>query len=1130
MKRIARALGSLGAITVLSTSQLTWTPQPARSQVTSGALCATPGKDGVDTGTLSIVNTYYEGPSTTTTVSAGNTSISVGPINAAGNQTTISPGDLLLIVQMQDADINFRDTNNYGGNNGTGSGYTALNRTGLYEYVIAKNSVGTGGGTIQIQGASSGGGLINSYRQEAASITGFGQRTYQVVRVPQYTSTTLTGTIRSPGAWNGKSGGIVAVDVASTLTLSNGTIEVQDKGFRGGGGTTNTNTYPAQEDEAYRTDGDVARGGMKGEGIAGTPLKVFDGANTIDTGIDGYPRLRSQDSYTTVGTDGTANGPKTEGGSRARGAPGNAGGGGNQHNAGGGGGGNWGTGGQGGNSIKTPSNNDNTPSTGVSKPIGGKGGTAIPATVSRLVMGGGGGAGDANNGIAGSGGLGGGIIMIRAGSITGTGAISAKAKDGIVTPTDDGGSGAGAGGSILIQANSGSLDNIVLYAQGGKGGDTNTLKPIDYDFGPGGGGGGGVIFSSLPVKPSNVDVSGGQPGKTFNGLLGGTTGVTRGANAGTAGKVTTGIAANQVPGVLSGADCSVQVSGRVWKDTNASLIQESGETGTNAGGLYVYLVDSNNKVFAKATVQPDGTYSLLAPINTANLTLRLSTDGSKQFGDVAPVVSLPTNWANTGENKNGTTETITPGEIAITTTTTAIANQSFGINFYELSPSQGQIVINEVLYRQSKSGTLSAGDNDEFIELYNASGQPIDLNGWQLIDGNLIANSTDGASGGINGSGAYVFGSTTGNPVIVTSGTTVLAPNQYAVIWIGSQGSNTQATGATFQAWLGKSPRLNDDGDDVWLYDSQTKIVDYMAYGSSTAVNTLPPTSINLWNSSNQADLAGASNGQSISLTPNGQDGNTSACWEQTTTANANSPSGSPRCATYLPTRDTDSVSVGMTNRVTSVGMNNNGSLSNILLVKRITLINDKTTTLGGDDLSAYKQDDAYPYDDNTVELPITHPFPDTNKWLGTAGKTSSTFLLGGINGGSTKPNDVIEYTIYFLSNGYVDAKNTQICDRIPKNLTFVPNAFNSESAASGGGTGDRGILLSQNGTFAHTNIADGDQGQYYLPGEPLPASCGTALNDTGAVVVNLGNVPFATGQGTPNTSYGYVRFRAKVN
>ncbi len=550
----ARSFKLFCALGFASTTQLLWFPQAAQSQSVQSNLCAAPGKDGVDLGITQVVNTYYAGPDADNIINQGATTIPIGAINNQGNQTTITPGDLLLIIQMQDADINFTDTVNYGSGSGTGFGATEINRTGFYEYVVAQNSVGASGGTLQIRGARAGGGLINSYRQQAANITSHGQRTYQVIRVPQFINTTLSDTIRSPGSWNGKSGGVVALDVVNTLTMANGRIEVQDKGFRGGGGTSNTDTYPDQEDESFRTDGNVPRGGAKGEGIAGTPLYVFDGSTTINTGVDGYPRLQSADSYPTIG--GNVNG-----GSRGRGAPGNAGGGGNQHNAGGGGGGNYGAGGQGGNSIKFPDNNE-LPTTGSSKPVGGRGGSVFPITIvptiDRLIMGGGGGAGDANNGVAGSGGLGGGIIMIRAGTITGSGTISAKARDGVVTPTDDGGSGAGAGGSILILAKGGSLANIALDASGGKGGDTNTANPIDYDFGPGGGGGGGAIFSSIPV--GTAIVNGGDPGRSFNGQLGGTTGVTRGATVGSPGNVTvSGIGSAQIPGILSGADCNAKV-------------------------------------------------------------------------------------------------------------------------------------------------------------------------------------------------------------------------------------------------------------------------------------------------------------------------------------------------------------------------------------------------------------------------------------------------------------------------------------------------------------------------------------------------------------------------------------------
>ncbi len=1121
MNRLARSLGALFALGFIQSAQLLWFPKSTQAQVSSGALCAVPGKDGIDLGAINIVNSYFAGPETDTTVNAGSTSISVGAINSSGSQTTISPGDLLLIIQMQDADINYTDTSNYGAGNGTGSGSTAANSTGLYEYVVAKSS-SSGGGSIQIQGSGTGGGLLYTYRQQAAAAN-HGQRTYQVVRVPQYTNTTLSGTIRSPGAWNGKSGGIVVIDVANNFTFSNGTVEVQDRGFRGGGGTTNTDTYPDKEDEAFRTDGDVSRGGVKGEGIAGTPLYVFDGASTANTGTDGYPRSVSQDSYITIGN--------TDGGSRARGAPGNAGGGGNQHNSGGGGGGNWGAGGHGGNSINSPPASE-VISIGVSKPVGGFGGATFAATVNRLVMGGGGGAGDANNGVAGSGGLGGGIVLIRAGTITGTGSISARAKDGIVTPTDDGGSGAGAGGSILIAAKSGSLAGIALNANGGKGGDTNTNTTVPYDFGPGGGGGGGVIFSSLPV--STATVSGGQPGKSFNGQLGTSiTGVTRGATAGTDGKIEiTGTTSSSVSGVFSGADCSVNLSGQVWKDTNGSILKDSSEVGTDAGGLYTYLVDRSGNVLAKSSVQADGTYSIVAPTNT-NGTLRLSIDGTKTYGQAAPAASLPSNWVNTGENKDGATETVTPGEIAIATATASIPNQNFGI--LDTSPSRGKIVINELLYSQT-SPTNTAVDNDEFIELYNPSNASVDIGGWKLMDGNLLENSLDG-TGSITG---------TNTPYIFPLGT-ILGPNQYAVIWIGQQANLTnRGSGANlvFQDWLGKSPKLNDSGDDIWLYDSQTRIVDYVAYGNSTAINTPPPALLGFWNNAHQASLAGAGRGQSISLTRNGLDTDTSACWEQTTSGNASNRPTNP-CLNYLPTRDIDTAVISSVDRVTSAGDNNNGLSTNLLLVKRITNINDSSTAQGGINLAVYNQIDAYPYDDNVVETNLTStpqfPMPDTDKWPNTTGKSSSSFLLGAVNGGETKPKDEIEYTIYFLSSGTAPAQRVTLCDRIPTNQTFIPTGYNnSVPQATGGNLTDRGIAVSYAGNYqSYTNLNDGDTAQYFAPQATLPAACGTAANTTGAVVINLGTgatnalggtIPPAIAPNNPTNSYGFVRFKAKVN
>ncbi len=201
------------------------------------------------------------------------------------------------------------------------------------------------------------------------------------------------------------------------------------------------------------------------------------------------------------------------GGSYARGGAGNAGGGGtdsnpdaNDQNSGGGGGGNGGAGGLGGNGWY---------SFGYT---GGKGGflfaTMGPYTTyyspNRLIMGGGGGSGSTNdgtgipaNGFASSGAAGGGLIIINALTFTGTGTIDASGVTGNSTVQIDGSGGGGAGGSILIYANSGH-SGITATANGGDGGSNYPKNKSASQHGPGGGGGGGVIFSNGTLNAAST--------------------------------------------------------------------------------------------------------------------------------------------------------------------------------------------------------------------------------------------------------------------------------------------------------------------------------------------------------------------------------------------------------------------------------------------------------------------------------------------------------------------------------------------------------------------------------------------------------------------------------------------------
>jgi uncharacterized repeat protein (TIGR01451 family) len=514
-------------------------------------VCAMPGKDGAG-GTLSgVVNAYY--PPATGTVAAGATSITLGVAAAVpAAQTPIAIGDLLLVIQMQGAQINSTNTSSYGDGipGDPASGSTSLGSSGQFEFVTATAAVPVAGGTLTFTGTGAGGGLLNSYTSAAATATQ-GIQTYQVIRVPQYTSATFSSTLAAL-PWNGAVGGVLAVDVASQLTLG-GTVSLDGQGFRGGAGRILGGAAGTLATDVI-TLSTQATNGSKGEGIAGTPHYVAPALSTITTA-------------TTAVSTGQAVLEGLPNGSYARGAPGNAAGGStdanptaNNQNSGGGAGANGGTGGTGGFGWQ---------SAGI---VGGFGGQPFPATTSAIVMGGGGGAGTTNDGswwnpttnaggadcgtnctgIYSSGTAGGGIVIIHTGSVAGTGTISANGLTALET-ANDGGGGAGAGGSILVFANSGSLSGLTASAAGGNGGVTWPADPPGTPFpgnrhGPGGGGGGGVILESATPGPTNI--SGGIPG--WSTLANDP----YGATVGQPGFVSSGLSITETPGTQSGAYCA----------------------------------------------------------------------------------------------------------------------------------------------------------------------------------------------------------------------------------------------------------------------------------------------------------------------------------------------------------------------------------------------------------------------------------------------------------------------------------------------------------------------------------------------------------------------------------------------
>ena len=536
----------------------------------SANVCSNPGKDGPGA-PAGAVNSYYPGLS----VSAGSTSIPVGAIDTSsgGSASPVTGGDLILVIQMQDADISSVNGSGYGGSS-PGSGDIALNNSGVYEY--ASVAPGYAGGSPILLTAP----LKNSYRTSAYAAGSNGQRTFQVIRVPQYSSAALAGTVTAP-AWNGATGGVVVFDVAGQLNWNGQTIDVTGRGFRGGAGlylkgpnatqtSFSVNDYAATQSPAnpvISPNPSSANGpfpgaqASKGEGIAGTPRYLFlpttagsvtNGSGQVfDTGVEGYPN-----------------------GSFARGAPGNAGGGGtdgdpaaanpggNDQNTGGGGGGGYSAGGLGGYGW--------TPGTPPGSKTGGFGGEGVPLSAARLTMGGGGGAGTTNNGtgtpnfgLASSGAPGGGLVLVRAKTIIGSGTINANGTAGNQTLCNDASGGGGGGGAALVFAsgNAGNVGNLTINAVGGTGGSNTGNGNAENSgscgafsnnpHGPGGGGGSGFAALSSAANAA-INVAGGQGGTTSPSP---TSTSPYGSSASAGGFQITSVAATDLPGSAPSSLC-----------------------------------------------------------------------------------------------------------------------------------------------------------------------------------------------------------------------------------------------------------------------------------------------------------------------------------------------------------------------------------------------------------------------------------------------------------------------------------------------------------------------------------------------------------------------------------------------
>ena len=616
------------------------------------AYCATPGQQGAGGTLAGVDNSYWPG---TAGVAAGSTSITLGA--RTGAAVSIAAGNMILVIQMQDAAINSSNTDAYGDGlpgdgtdpppapAGAANGSTAINASGVYEYAMATNAVPAAGGVLTLSRP-----LMNTYVNAAATATQ-GQRRFQVVRVPQHTTATLGGTLTA-APWNGSSGGILALDISGNLALGTATVSVTGQGFRGGGGRAVAGGAGSNLD--FRNTAANPAHGQKAEGIAGTPRFVYNGTAVVDTAVEGYPN-----------------------GSSARGAPGNAGGGGNDgnpsvndQNAGGGGGGNGGVGGKGGHSWNSE------------LPRGGFGGDqrppAVATDVRRIFLGGGGGAGARNNsaGVDSSGGVGGGLVFIRTGTVSGTGTITANGAMG-VEPDNDAGGGGGAGGTVVMIATGGVLAGLTLNANGANGTNAWPAEPPGgvpgQRHGPGGGGGGGVLFfSSAPTAANATSGAGGTTTTAADpyGATGGTNGVA------------VAISPGEVPGAHPGSLCGSLAAG-----VNTRMVKTDTPDPVQVGEPLTYTLAVQNLGAAMATGVV-ATDTLPAGVTFVSATSTQGTCTQAGVTVTCAVGSLP------GLAQATITIVVIPQSAGLLSNSASVTQNEVDTNPADNSDTEGTVVIN----------------------------------------------------------------------------------------------------------------------------------------------------------------------------------------------------------------------------------------------------------------------------------------------------------------------------------------------------------------------------------------------------------------------------------------------------
>ncbi len=759
------------------------------------------GKNGAgNIAASTIVNAYT---SLTADAFTGNTTLNVA--SAAGYGT----GDLVYVIQMQGAAVNSY-TNPFGNPNSAEplnpffGRITNYNNCGNNEYAQVSSVAGN---VITIDCP-----LKNNY-------TAAGK--VQVVKVPRYTSLTITATgIITCPLWNGTTGGVIAIEVdGNTVINAGGSIDASATGFRGG--TLSTGAFFGAGAWCHNNPQEGAR---KGESVAGDVTTYLANFN----------------------------------GQYCRGAVANGGGGANSNNAGGGGGANAGDtslytgfgnpdisvagyitawnletagfasttssgGGRGGYTFSNANISPITNAPGAAawagdnrRAVGGMGGRPLNYNTGRLFCGGGAGAGDQNDGYGGAGGDGGGIInIVSYGTVSGAGQIISNGENGFnsnatgAAPFNncngrDGAGGGGGGGAIVINS-VGFVSGLTVSAKGGNGGNqqmkSGFVGTTAMAYGPGAGGGGGYIGTTASAITTFVN--------------GGTNGIVQylsgnencqidnlfppnGATSGGAGTVTSTLLV--VPTITASPDVTICVNNAATLTATLTgapgpinwYSALAGPTLLGTGSPFTTTVFTTPGTYTVwAGFCPDGIYRdpvVITVTNGPTLTPVSATVCAGQTGTISVSGATTYTWST---GSNSATINATPLATTVYTVTGSIGTCTTSTTATITVNSSASISVNSATICNGQNALLTAGAATSYTWSTGANTQTVSVN--PATTTNYTINATVAGGCVVTNTATVTVNAT---PTLVPVSTTVCS-GQTGTISVSGAGNYTWSTGSS---------------------------------------------------------------------------------------------------------------------------------------------------------------------------------------------------------------------------------------------------------------------------------------------------------------------------------------------